>query len=159
MTIGGKVMVLGIRCSNNDFTYCIISGVKDSPVINTRKKIRFPLEFSEAESLLWFYRELHEIFENDKIVSVGIKRTEGNVKRSKHLELRIQYEAIVSLVAAEIGITKIYRKVKSTIAKDLGLKGKAKYLDTRLDTSPIDNFDSFLDKEKEAFLTAWSCMD
>ena len=150
--------VFGIRCSNNDFTYCIISGTKDSPIIDTTCQLSFPSGYSEVESLLWFYRELHEIFKTNGFDSVGIKRTEVSVKRSNNLELRIQNEAIVSLVAAEIGIPEVYRKVKPTIAKDLGLKGKAKYLNTQLDTSAIENFASFSDKEKDAILTAWSCM-
>ena len=149
----------GIRCSNNDFTYCIISGTKESPKIDNTCQLSFPSGYSEAESLLWFYRELQEIFKANSFDSVGIKRTEVIVSRSNNLELRIQYEAIVSLVSAEVGITRVHRKVKPTIAKDLGLKGKAKALNTQLDTSAINDFDSFSDKNKDAVLTAWSCMN
>ena len=65
----------------------------------------------------------------------------------------------IFLLSAKLGINEIESKVKSTIAKDLGLKGKGKYLDTKLDTSCIDNFDKFPKKEQEAILVAWSCLD
>lgn len=150
--------VLGIRCSNNDYTYCILSGSSSAPIIEEIQRLSFPAGYSEPEALLWFYRELQGLFKRNGFDSVGIKRSEVSVKRSNNLELRIQNEAIVSLVAAEAGVSSVQRKVKPTIAKDLGLKGKSKYLETRLDTSVIDGFDSYSNKEREAILTAWSCM-
>lgn len=89
---------------------------------------------------------------------MGIKRTETSVKRSNALERRIEYEAIASLAAAEAGCTNVHRKVAATVAKDLGLKGKSKYLKTDLDTSAIDRFAAYSAKEHEAILVAWSCM-
>jgi len=53
-------------------------------------------------------------------------------------------------------MTGIFKKVKSTIAKDLGLKGRGHYLRTELDTSVIPGFAGKPDKEKEAILAAWS---
>ena len=50
----------------------------------------------------------------------------------------------------------IFRKVKSTIAKDLGLKGRGHYLQTELDTSVIPGFGSKSEKEKDAILAGWS---
>jgi hypothetical protein len=51
----------------------------------------------------------------------------------------------------------VYRKTKPTIAKDLGLKGKGKYLDT-LDCSVFPDYDNEKEKIKEAILVAWSCI-
>ncbi|MBL7224726.1 MAG: hypothetical protein ISS59_01215 [Desulfobacteraceae bacterium] len=153
------MIVLGIRCSNTDYTCSILEGDADIPEVKETQHIAFPKGYGEAEALRWFYREMQSLFTSWRIDAVGIKRAETNVKRSNSLELRIQHEGIATLAAAEHGCTAVYRKVNSTIAKDLGLKGKGKYLQTKLDTSPIPNFDNYSKKKQEAILTAWSCMD
>ena len=68
---------------------------------------------------------------------------------------RVECEAIIFLAAANNGLTAI-RKVKPTIAKDLGLAGRAKALDEDLETSVISDFQSYSTKEQEAVLAAWS---
>ncbi len=152
------MIVFGIRCSNSDYTCCILEGNADSPQMNALHHIDFPKDYGEAEALRWFYQEMQGLFKEYAIDAVGIKRAETNVKRSNELERRIQNEAIVSLAAAEKGCMSVCRKVKATIARDMGLKGKAKYLETKLDTSPIPEFHNYSQKEREAILAAWSCM-
>ncbi len=78
--------------------------------------------------------------------------------KGKAYASRVEFEAIVSLSAANIGHTNVARKVKSTIAKDLGLKGRAKSLVEDLDYSLINGLDSRNDKEFEAIVVAWSCL-
>lgn len=152
------MLALGIRCSNKDYSCCILSGTRDNPLIESNHHVSFPTGYSESDALRWFHQEMEAIFGTASIDLVGIKRAETMVKRSNSLEQRIQNEAIVSLVAAQKGCTGVSKKVNSTIAKDLGLKGKGKYLKTKLDTSAFPDFDSYPDKMKEAILVAWSCM-
>jgi len=152
------MIVFGIRCSNTDYTCCILEGDADFPQMKVLHHIDFPQDYGEAEALRWFYQEMQGLFKEYAIDAVGVKRAETNVKRSNALELRIQNEAIVSLAAVEQGCTSVCRKVKSTIAKDLGLKGRSRYLNTELDTSSIPEFDNYSKKEQEAILAAWSCM-
>jgi hypothetical protein len=151
--------ILGVRCSNTDYTCCLLSGDAGSPQIEAIKHVNYPNGFTEAETIRWLHQEFQAICCAQSIDGVGIKRAEPNVQRSNSLELRIQAEGIVSLAAAEAGCCAVKRKVGSTVAKDLGLKGKAKYLQTKLDTSAIPDFDSRSAKEKEAILVAWSCME
>ncbi len=151
--------VLGARCSNKDYTFCILSGDADSPQLETKKHVAYPTNFTEAEILNWLHQEMQAILAGPSVDRVGIKRAETNVKRSNSLELRIQAEAVISLAAAQAGCGSIERKVCSTIAKDLGLKGKAKYLHTKFDTSAVPDFDDLTDKEQEAVLVAWSCLN
>jgi hypothetical protein len=157
---GGKIMTtLGARCSNTDCNFAVLKGSQASPVVKETKKIKFPKGFSKAESLNWFNQEVTDYLKGKKIRSIAIRGPENNARRSSSLDTRLQFEAIIYLLSAQLGITAVESKVKSTIAKDLGLKGKAKYLDTKLDTSVIDNFDNFSSKEKEAILVAWSCLN
>lgn len=151
--------VLGVRCSNSDYTSCLLLGTEISPQVKQTKHVNFPNGYGEAETLRWLHQEFQQLCNGQALDAVCIKRAEPNVKRSNSLEARIEAEAVVLLAAAESGCLKIVRKVGSTVAKDLGLKGKAKYLQTELDTSLITNFEKYNAKEQEAILVAWSCME
>ncbi len=150
--------VLGVRCSNTDCTFCLLSGTKDSPVVERSHNAKFPKGFSRGEELKWFSQELQEIFKKNEINAVALKGAEPMVKRSNNLVSRIQNEAIVYLVSTQCGVTDVDTKVKASIAKQLGLKGKGKYLETKLDTSVIKDFESFSSKEQEAILVGWSSL-
>ena len=150
--------VLGVRCSNTDCTFCLLSGSKDSPAVDMSQNIKLPKDFNKAEALNWFSQELETIFKKNKIYAVALKGPEPMVRRSNNLVSRVQNEAIVYLVAARFGIIDVETKVKASIAKQLGLKGKGKYLDTKLDTSVIEGFDNFSVKEREAILVGWSAL-
>ena len=135
-----------------------MDGDKKSPEVLLSKRIAFPKNFSEGERLYWFHQELISIITDNKPDVIILKGPEPLVKRSKSLDSRLHNEAIVFLVAAANGILSVTKKVSSTIAKDLGLKGKGKYLKTKLDTSPIADFESYSTKQQEAILAAWSSM-
>lgn len=150
--------VFGVRCSNSDYTYCLLEGTKTKPVLRDVKRTPYPDGYSECELLKWLHQEMADLFGKYACGAVGIKKAEGNVKRSNALEARLQAEAIVALAAAQAGCLSVKRKMGMTIAKDLGLKGKAKYLQTELDTSVINGFDGLADKAKDSVLAAWSCL-
>lgn len=152
------MLVMGVRCSNSDYSYCILSGSRDAPTVEVSQQVSFPKGYSESEILRWLYQEMKTVFRTYTCDAVGIKRPEIVAKRSNALESRLQSGAIVILAAAESGCRAVHRKVKSTIAKDLGLKGKGRYLDSKLDTSAINGFNSYPKKIQEAILIAWSCM-
>ena len=150
---------LGVRCSNSDFTYAILTGEPDCPKIIDKKNILFPKNYLKHQSLKWFLQEIEDILKNNITLKViSIKGTEPLAQKGKSFISRTEYEAIIYLAAANNGIKHIFKKVKSTIAKDLGLKGKVKYLSTKLDYSVFPNFESENDKMQEAILVAWSSM-
>jgi len=152
------MIVIGFRFSNSDYSFSILSGDRDAPVVEETNQISFPKGYNEPELLNWLFQEMTALFQRQSCDAVGIKKAEGTVKRSNSLETRIQAGAISSLAAAQAGCRVVYRKMSSTIAKDLGLKGKGKYLKTKLDTSAIQDFDGYAQKVQEAILVAWSCM-
>ena len=104
--------------------------------------------------MLWFAQELEQIIKTHAIQAIVIKRSEGRTK-SGAFEQRAEYEGVVYMAAGRCGLTAVSKKVKSTLAKDLGLKGRAHYLET-LNTTPIADYDDKTDKEQEAILCAWS---
>jgi hypothetical protein len=129
-----------------------------TPTLVSSKKVAIPKGYSDAESARWFHHELLDVCKADLPDVLGIKRPELNVKRSNALELRIGFEYIAILAAAQCGCTSTLRKVNSTVAKALGLKGKGRYLKTQLDTSGIQGYDELPSMVQEAVLVAWSCL-
>jgi len=149
--------ILGIRCSNRDYTFAVISGMKTTPTVIVTKTIAYPKVDRLGESLKWFLLEIETLLINYSIGKIVIKGYEGRFRsKATTYDRRIEHEAIIFLVAENNGIKEIFKKVKSTIAKDLGIKGRGKYLKTNLDTSVIPNFYSYNDKTKESIKAAWS---
>lgn len=147
---------MGLRCGSSEFAYAILSGTKDVPIVEKSERICFPDGYSKAHSLKWFYQEL-----SDKVTlaaprAITLKGAEALANRNAAFVERIEYETIAFLVAADHGIKRVSKKVKSTIAKNMGFKGKGKYLATKLDTSKIQDFDKMCVIVQEALLAAWS---
>lgn len=151
--------VIALRCSSSDFTYAILDGTQKSPTVITSDSISFPKGYEEFSLLHWFYQEIAGLISTHMTDTMVIKATEPMVKRSNSLETRIRIEGIALMAAAKAGCSSASRKVKATIAKDLGMKGKAKYLETNLDTSLIYEFDSYKEKNQESILAGWSCLE
>jgi hypothetical protein len=149
---------LGIRCSPNDYTYAVLSGSIENPDLIEVKTIKFPANYSQPEKLKWFHDELQNLNRKFRIEGWAIKGAEPIARKGGSYADRVELEAMVSLSAGILGSSNVVRKVKVTIAKDLGLKGKAKSLTEELDYSKIQGLDKRPDKEFEAIVVAWSCL-
>lgn len=147
--------VLGIRCSNKDYTFAVLSGTKNTPQLVDCNTILFPKGFAKPQSVNWMLQEIHTLLKNHKIKKIAMKKFEGQF-RGKPYEERIEHETMVYLAAVNCGIRPVCKKTSGSIAKDLGLKGRARYLSTTLDTSVISNYDRYSNKAKEAILAGWS---
>lgn len=151
--------VLAVRCSNTDFAYAVVEGTMDMPALLLCDETSYPNGYKEHSLFHWFHQEITELLDTHSPDGLAVKAAETMVKRSGALDLRIRIEGIALMAAAEVGCSLACRKVKSTIAKDLGMKGKSKYLETNLDKSVIPRFDSYNTKQQEAILVAWSCLE
>lgn len=152
-------MILGIRCSTKDFSYVILDGNQESPKLIHSDTLPFPKGYTNAECLKWFYLEIGGIIKTHGVSGIGIKGIEPMAMRGKSYGARMEKEGMVFLQAVENGIKNISRKVKSTIAKDLGFKGKGKYLKTKADFSSIDGYSVSITKVQEAIQVATSMLD
>ena len=151
------MMILGLRCSNSGYTFAVLSGSRKSPAIIAKGSVDTPKGFAKPQKLRWMAQEMHDLCKRHNITCIAMKGTEGLASRGSSFVERIEIEAAVFMSGAELGIKPVVKKVKSTIAKDLGQKGKAKYLE-RIDTSIILNFSDYNEHEKEAVFVAWSEM-
>jgi hypothetical protein len=147
--------ILGVRCSPKDFAYCIMDGMKAAPQLLHSEQIKLPIGYVKPLSLKWLFQEVNDLLRKHSVDSIAIKCSEGLAARDKSFVERIEFETVFILAGTLHGLKPISKKVKATIAKDLGAKGKAHYLST-IDTSIIPDFSQMSDKLREAVLTAWS---
>lgn len=149
-------MILGVRCSNGDYSFALLKGKKGAPQIADIKSALFPKGYTRANTLRWIYQEVEDYLSKHKGVRhIVVKGAEPMAQKGGTYGERVEGEAILFLAAANNGITAT-RKVKPTIAKDLGLAGRAKALEEDLDTTVIPTFSTYSTKEQEAVLAAWS---
>jgi hypothetical protein len=148
-------MIMGIRCSNTDYSYVLISGRKEAPVLGEHESVHYPEGFKRHASLKWMVDEIRDKARRHGVDCVVIKGTEPAARPNAELFQRVEYEAAVLIACAEVGLKAVFKKVKSTIAKDLGMKGRPRYLAT-FDTSPLMGYDDLPSKGQEAALAAWS---
>lgn len=151
------MIVLGVRCSNTDITYAVLTGTRAAPEVLESETLAFPKGYQKPQRLKWVVQEAHGIIQKYSVSVVVAKKYEGRQKGNDY-EDRVEAEAAVAVAAADNGIKAFYKKQKNTIAKDLGLKGKAKYVDTKLDTTVISEFEGYSPKIKDAVLAAWSAL-
>jgi transposase len=151
-------MILGIRCSNLDFCFVVLTGTKKSPSIHFQGHIQYPKGFKKPASLKWMVAEVRDLLSKYDIERVVMKGPEPMAKKKSQLIERIEFETAVYIACAQADKKAVFKKVKSTIAKDLGLKGKASYL-AKLDTTVLDGFGGLSDKGQEAALAAWTELD
>ncbi len=145
---------VGFRFTNKGFAFAVVEGTRSAPNLVDSATIQCPKAFKPCEIAKWTKHELDAILKKYAPNFVCIKSFEGRSKGTAYEE-RVRLEGIAHFCASDLGLKDLGRKRKSTIAKDLGLKGRARYLDT-LDTSPIDKFPELDLLVKEAVLVAWS---
>jgi len=151
-----NLIVLGIRCSNKDFAYAVMSGNKAAPTLAASAINVYPKGYTAPEILKWLLQEIQNLNKQHAVTNWAIKGAEPMAAKGKPYAFRVECEAMTSLSAANCGRSSVVRKVKTTIAKDLGLPGKAKSLTDNLDQSLVPGLADMSDKEFEAVVVAWS---
>lgn len=151
--------ILGIKCSSKDFSYSIIKGNQESVTLSDSGTVTFPKGYSDSETLKWLSQEIEGLIKKHSIHGIGVKGVEPMGMKGKAYGARMEKEGIIFLQAALCGIKYIKRKVKVTIAKDLGMKGKSKYLETKADFTGIEGYDSTNINTQESIQVAVSMLN
>ena len=115
-----------------------------------------PKGFLRPQALKWFCQEIETLITKHNCNKICIKKCEPIAQKGNTYETRVEHETTTFIAAGNHGIKAVTKKVNATIAKDLGQKGRAKYLKTTLDTSVIPDFDNRAVNERDAILAAWS---
>jgi hypothetical protein len=53
-------MILGIRCSNADYSLALLKGKKGAPQVVDIKSASFPKGYTRANTLRWLYQEVED---------------------------------------------------------------------------------------------------
>ena len=93
---------MGLRCSNNDYAFAILSGSKKAPKLEESGTVNFPKGYSRTQSLKWFLQELEEISKKYELEKLAIKGAEGIAARGKEFVARVENEAMAILFAANL---------------------------------------------------------
>ncbi|HLA95299.1 MAG TPA: hypothetical protein VK612_06230 [Pyrinomonadaceae bacterium] len=148
---------LGVRCTNKDCCYVVLTGDYENPVLLKRNEIRFPKDFSRPKTLQWFYREIEGLIQTEEIDLIVMKGMEPMAdKNSTTAQHRTENEAIVLLCAENAGIF-VDRVVDASISAKLG--GERKYKRKQNYAACVEKFGDADDKTKEAILAAWVKMN
>ena len=65
--------ILGLRCSNTDYTYTVLAGSRSQPETIAIDNIAFPRGFKTQQSLLWFLREIEALLDKFDIEMIVIQ--------------------------------------------------------------------------------------
>ena len=149
---------IGIRCTPTDFSFTIIEGSLKNYRLIAFNRLKYPQGYNRCELLKWLYLEMGEIIKKYSIYAIGVKGTEAMGMKGKSYGDRMELEGMIFLQASISGIKYAIRKVNSTIAKDIGLKGKAKYLSTEYDYSTITEYSGMSKNLQEATQVAISML-
>lgn len=153
---GGSMVVLGVRCSNTNYAYAVLTGTKAAPSLVDCALVGYPKGYSHPEVLKWLLQEIEALDAKHHFDGWTIKGAEPLAAKGNSHTQRVECEAIVTLAAANSGHDTVTRKTKPTIAKSLGLPGKAAALATLTSTPLIPEIASQPDKVFEAIVVAWS---
>lgn len=53
-------MILGIRCSNADYSFALLKGKKGAPQVVNVESVSFPKGYIRANTLRWLYQEVED---------------------------------------------------------------------------------------------------
>jgi hypothetical protein len=150
------MIILGFRCSPSEFSFSVMEGNLKTHKLVASGRIKYPSGYNHCELLRWFHNEIAGLINKYQANGIGVKGTEAMGMKGKFYGERMELEAMIFLQAIQHGVKYAKRKVNSTIAKDLGLKGKGKYLADGFDYSSIDNFSKMSQHLQEATQVALS---
>jgi hypothetical protein len=149
---------MGFRVTPDTIIYSILDGNKQNPAIKSTNQIKLPKGYKRIDSLKWLYNEMILLFKTENAELIAIKETEAPARHGNKYIERVENETVIILAGSLTNIKNYYKKVKSTIAKDLTGKGKSKYLETKLETSILPDFSKLSQNQQEAVLVAWSVL-
>lgn len=131
---------IGFRCWADRISFVILEGTQEAPTIICKDHRKAPKGASRAEQLIWLRKEVHEIFDSNKVDVAFYKATENN-SRKKDLD-RGQFEGVLIEAAYSHKVKcEIEGRIKSQINRDTNAR-KAKYVGELLQTEELEELAS-----------------
>lgn len=135
--------VIGIRCWKDKFSYVIMEGTQDNPIMITFNHLALPSQMKRPEQLAWFRKEIKEILDVNDINIFIFKSTEP-VSKTKDIG-RGELEGVLQeTVFSHSKPTQIEGRIKKQLHSKTNAR-KAKYLGELLE------LDAFKDLPKTKY--------
>ncbi len=117
---------IGFRCWKDKFSYVIIEGTQDNPVLIANNHLKLPKNLSRPEQLAWFKREIKELMDTNDLDIAIFKATEP-ISQSKDPQ-RGELEGILQeTIFSHQKVTQIEGRIKTQLNSKTNSR-KAKYL-------------------------------
>ena len=117
---------IGLRCWKDKFSYVILEGTQDTPVMLSNQHLKLPKSLSRPEQLTWFRREIKEIMDTNDLDIAIFKATEP-ISQSKDLQ-RGELEGVLQeAIFSHHKSTHIEGRIKIQLNSNTNAR-KAKYL-------------------------------
>jgi hypothetical protein len=117
---------IGFRCWKDKFSYVIIEGTQDNPVLIANNHLKLPKNLSRPEQLAWFKREIKELMDTNDLDIAIFKATEP-ISQSKEPQ-RGELEGILQeTIFSHQKVTQIEGRIKTQLNSKTNSR-KAKYL-------------------------------
>jgi hypothetical protein len=123
--------VIGFRCFPDGFSYVILDGTQDVPVVLVKNRCMFPQGRLWGQQLVWLRKQVVEILQANDMRSAGMKSSEPSAKQ-KNL-FRSEVEGIVKEAFCSHTGRECVSRIKSQLCRDIkGFQEPARYLDRAL---------------------------
>lgn len=150
---------LGLRFTNKEYTYAVMNGKFDTAAILSKESFQFPRNYSRPKALVWLYKELTSLITTKNVSHIRIKGMEPLAAKNGLAAIhRLENEALVYLIAGQLGIDNIERVVDATVASKLRLTGAGKRSQSYRCCEEMFG-DGMDDKTKDAVLAVWAKME
>lgn len=144
---------MGFRCFSDGYSYVVLDGTCQSPVIVANDHRTGPANADRPETLQWFRLDVHEILDSHVPTGVLFKTIEPS-SRNKNLK-RAQLEGILmeAVLSHDLALT-AYGRTKVQIKSRVGFEKSARYINDALKTLGLSTVDT--SNFREAALAALS---
>lgn len=117
---------IGFRCWKDKFSYVIIEGTQDNPVLIANNHLKLPKNLARPEQLAWFKREIKELMDTNDLDIAIFKATEP-ISQTKDPQ-RGELEGILQeTIFSHQKVTQIEGRIKTQLNSKTNSR-KAKYL-------------------------------
>lgn len=138
--------VIGFRCSPKSFSFVVLEGTQQKPIVVAHDSFAFPKNRSWGVKLSWLRKQIVEILQTYKIEAAGLKRAETSARRPS--SERSEVEGVVKETVRSIIDRECVARLKSQLRRDIaGFNQPARYLTKVLETRDLDGLNTAVYQE------------
>lgn len=121
--------VLGVRAESDAFSWAVVEGSEDDPVIVAQDKAKVPVAHKDPEALMWCRERLHYLIEHYGVDTVAVRAPE-NIARGtgEGFRKRLRIEGVL-LEASRARVSEVHLAALTKASARLGTKSAKHYVE------------------------------